>query len=142
MLNTFSRNGDIHHHVAVSPDVSSLGRNNATILNHFLNSRDFHHAAVPPDVLSLSGNRLWLPKMIRETCSGEMVERGHREKKIYPKGWVHNGNNIYSKKGCMNPKGWVHRGHRKIWYNYNNKMCFNCGTRGHIAAACTHFDLL
>ena len=71
MLNTFSRNGDIHH-VRVSPDVSSLGRNSTTILNNFLNSGDFHHAAVLPVVSSLSGNRLWLPKRIRETCSGEM----------------------------------------------------------------------
>ena len=71
MLKKVSRNGDIHH-VRVSPDVSSLGRNSTTILNNFLNSGDFHHAAVLPVVSSLSGNRLWLPKRIRETCSGEM----------------------------------------------------------------------
>ena len=63
MLNKFSKSGNIHH-VAVLPDVSSLGGN---ILNHFSNSEDFHHAAVPPNVSSLSGHSF--PKMMRETSS-------------------------------------------------------------------------
>ena len=46
MLNTLSRNGDIHH-VAGSPDVLSLGGNSATILNRFFNSGDFHHLLKP-----------------------------------------------------------------------------------------------
>ena len=46
MLNTFLKNGDIHH-VAVSPNASSFGGNSANIFNHFSNSGYFHQAAVP-----------------------------------------------------------------------------------------------
>ena len=76
MMNTFSRNDEIHH-VAGSPGISSDGGNSVTILNRFLNNGDVQHAAVPPGV---SGNRSRLLEKSRETCSGDIVKRPERKK--------------------------------------------------------------
>ena len=52
ILTKFSKSGNIHH-VAVSPDVSSLCGNSANMLKKSSNSGNLHHAAVPPNVSSL-----------------------------------------------------------------------------------------